>query len=240
MAQNQLGSPVLHLQRHPENLKLYHEKQLGDKFVEVVTNDNPKEGRYLPHHPVLKNTSTLWIVFNCSAKTKQSSVSLNDCLQIGPSLAQTQYDVLLNFRIGTYAYTVDISIGFLRVGLQEDERNYTKFLWIKDPNDPNSELITYRFASVLSGAMSSLFRLQATLDMHLKKSNSPNKTEISNNLYVDNFQGTTSIESKLLNIYHKANRELMGANMPPQSWVSNNAKLNQMIEIYFFDYQVPE
>ncbi|XP_069195602.1 uncharacterized protein [Procambarus clarkii] len=245
MAQNQLRSQVLHLQRQPENLKLYHEiiqKQLDDKFIEVVTNDNPKEGHYLPHHHVQKDSATtpLRIVFNCSAKMGQNSVSLNDCLQTGPSLTQRLYDVLLKFRIGTYAYTADISKAFLRVGLQEEDRNYTKFLWIKDPNDPNSEIITYRFASVLFGATSSPFLLQATLDTHLKKSNSPNKTEISENLYVDNFQGTANSESKLLDIYHEANRELMGANMPLQSWVSNNDKLKQLITTEFPDYQVPE
>ncbi|XP_069166805.1 uncharacterized protein [Procambarus clarkii] len=245
IAQNQLRSQVLCLQRQPENLKLYHEiiqKQLDDKFIEVVTNDNLKEGHYLPHHPVLKNSATtlLRIVFNCSTKTRQSSVSLNDCFQTGPSLTQSLYDVLLKFHIGTYAYTADINKAFLRVGLQEEDRNYKKFLWIKDPNDPNSELITYRFASVLFRATSSPFLLQATLNTHLKKFNSPNKTEISNNLYVDNFQGTTSSESKLLNIYHEANRELMRANMPLQSWVSNNAKLNQLIATEFPDYQVPE
>ncbi|XP_069181240.1 uncharacterized protein [Procambarus clarkii] len=134
----------------------------------------------------------------------------------------------------------DISKAFLRVGLQEKDRNYTKFLWIKDPNDPNSELITYRFASVLFGATSSPFLPQATLEMHLKKSNSLNITEISNNLYVDNIQGTTSSENKLLNIYYETNRELMGANMPLQLWVSNNGKLNQLIETDFPDYRVPE
>ncbi|XP_069181245.1 uncharacterized protein [Procambarus clarkii] len=244
MAQNQLRSQVLGLQRQPENLKLYHEiieKQLDDKFIEVVTNDNPKEGHYLPYHPVLKNSATtpLRIVFNCSPKTRQSSVSLNDCLQTGPSLTQRLYDVLLKFRIGTYTYTADISMALLRVGLQEEDRNYTKFLWIKDPIDPNSELITYRFVSVLFGATSSPFLLQATLDTHLK-SNSPNKTEISKNLYVDNFQRTTSSESKLLNIYHEAYRELLGANMPLQSCVSNNAILNKLIATEFPDYQVPK
>ncbi|XP_069181147.1 uncharacterized protein [Procambarus clarkii] len=88
--------------------------------------------------------------------------------------------------------------------------------------------------------MSSPFLLQATLDTHLTKSNSPNKIEISNNLYVDNFQGTASSDSKLLNIHHEANRELMGANMPLQLWVSSNAISNQRIEIDFPYYQVPE
>nr|XP_045586626.1 uncharacterized protein LOC123748487 [Procambarus clarkii] len=224
-----------HLQRHPENLKLYREiimKQRNDKFIEVVTNDDPKEGHHLPHHPVLKKSAItpIKIVFNCSARTTQNSVSLNDCLQTGPSLTQRIFDVLLKFCIGTEAYTADIRETFLRVGLQEEDRNYKKFLWIEDPNDPNSDLITYRFASVLFGATSSPFLFQATLDSHLKKSNSPNKTEISNNLYVDNFQGTPSSESKLLNIYDEVNLELLGANMPIQSWVCNNVKLNQLIE----------
>nr|XP_045622076.1 uncharacterized protein LOC123772751 [Procambarus clarkii] len=100
--------------------------------------------------------------------------------------------------VGTYAYTADISKVFLRVGLQEEDRNFTKFLWIKHPNDPRSEIITYRFASDLFGATSSLFLLQATFDTHLKKLESPHKIEISNNLYVDNFQGTTNDKSKLI------------------------------------------
>nr|XP_045600565.1 uncharacterized protein LOC123759500 [Procambarus clarkii] len=122
-----------------------------------------------------------------------------------PSLTQRQYHVLLKFCIETYECTADISKAFLRVGLQEEDHNYTKLLWIKDPSDPNSELITYRFSSVFFGATSSPFLLQASLDMHLKTFNSPNKIEISNNLYVGNFQGSTSSEEKLLNIYNKAN-----------------------------------
>ncbi|XP_069184623.1 uncharacterized protein [Procambarus clarkii] len=104
---------------------------------------------------------------------------------------------------------------------------------------PIMDLVTTRFASVLFGATSSPFLLQATLDTHLKKSNSPYKTEISNNLYVDNFQRTTYDENKLVVIYHEANRELLGANMPLQSWATNNKQLNQMIEEEFPDYKVP-
>nr|XP_045584796.1 uncharacterized protein LOC123746940 [Procambarus clarkii] len=197
MALNQMKSQVLHFNRQPDKLKLCHEiiqQQLNNKFIKVFTNDNPKEGHYLPHHAVLKDsiTTPIRIVFNCSDKAKQNSVSLNDCLQTGPSLTQRLYDVLLRFCIGTYAYKANISKAFLKVGLQEEDCNYIKFLWIKDPCDPLSEMITYRFASVFFGATSSTFLLQTTLDKHLKKSNSPNKIEISNNLYVDNFQGTTN------------------------------------------------
>ncbi|XP_069159809.1 uncharacterized protein [Procambarus clarkii] len=227
----------------PDKLQMYHavvQQQLANKFIEVVEEDNHKTGHYLPHHTVLKDsvTTPIRIVFNCSAKLKADSMSLNDYLQTGPSLTQKQQEVVLRFCSGVFAFTADISIAFLRVGLQETDRDFTKLRWVKDPQDPNSEVITYRFASVLFGATSSPFLLQATLDTHLKKSNSPYKTEISNNLYIDNFQGTTNDENKLVEIYHETNRELLGANMPLQSWASNNKQLNQIIEEEFPDYKV--
>ncbi|XP_069189686.1 uncharacterized protein [Procambarus clarkii] len=195
---------------------MYHQliqQQLHTKFVEVVDNDDRKTGHYLPHHAVVKDslTTPVRIVFNYSAKVKANSMSLNECLQTGPSLTQRLHDVLLRFRTDISAYTADISKAFLRVGLQEEDRYYTKFLWIKDPLDPDSDVVTSRLASVLFGVTSSPFLLQATLDTHLKKSDSPYKTEISDNLYVDNFQGTTNDKSKLVEIYHETNRELQYA-----------------------------
>ncbi|XP_069194216.1 uncharacterized protein [Procambarus clarkii] len=193
MATSQLKSQLIRLQRQPDKLNMYHQliqQQLVSKFIEVVDNDDRKAGRYLPHHSVMKDsvTTPIHIVFSCSAKVKANSVYLNECLQKGSSLTQRLHDVLLRFRTGIFAYTADISKAFLRVGLQEEDCDFTKFLWIKDPLDPNSDVITYRFASVLFGAISSPFLLQAMLDTHLKKSNSPYKAEISDNLYVDNFQ----------------------------------------------------
>ncbi|XP_069185905.1 uncharacterized protein [Procambarus clarkii] len=185
-------------------------------------------------------TTPICIVFNCIAKVKANSVSLNEYLKTRPSLTQKLCDVLLRIRTGIFAYTADISKAFLRVGLQEEDRDFIKFLWIKDPLDPDSNVITYRFASVLFGVTSSPFLLQATLDTHLKKSNSPYKAEISGNLYVASFQGTTNAKFKLVEIYHEANCELLGANMPLQSWASNNKQLNQMIEKEFPGYRVPK
>nr|XP_045586031.1 uncharacterized protein LOC123747864 [Procambarus clarkii] len=197
-------------------------QQLTNRLIEVVDQDNNKSGHYLPHHAVMKVSvmTPIRIAFNCSAKLKADSMSLHDCLQTGPSLTQLLQDFLLRFRSGIFAYTANISKAFLSVGLQETDRDFTKFLWVKDPQDSNIDVITYKFASVLFGATSSLILLQATLDTHLKKSNSSYRAEISNN-----FQGATNVENKLVEIYHEANRELLGAFMPLQLWASNN-KLN--------------
>ncbi|XP_069176310.1 uncharacterized protein [Procambarus clarkii] len=203
MALNQLNSQIARLNKQPDKLQLYHEliqQQLANKFIQVVEHDDTKLGHYLPHHAILKDSATapIEIVFNCSVKVKANSASLNDCLQTGPSLTQRLNDVLLWFRLRTYTYTAEISKAFLRVGLQEEDRYFTTFLWMKDPNDRNNEIIIYRFASVLFGVTSSPFVLQATLDIHLKKSDCPYKTEISNYLFVDNFQGTINNKTKYI------------------------------------------
>ena len=50
----------------------------------------------------------------------------------GPSLTKKLVDVLVRFRKGQFAYTADIVKAFLQVGLQEVDRGYTRFLWVKD------------------------------------------------------------------------------------------------------------
>jgi hypothetical protein len=54
---------------------------------------------------------------------------------------------LLRFRLHAYAVTTDIENAFLQVGLHKDDRDMTKFLWLKDPIDPTVtfQLIVLKF-----------------------------------------------------------------------------------------------
>ena len=167
----------------------YHrvtEDQLEQKFIEVPNVKVQEATHYIPHHAVLKNSSMtpLWIAYNCSAKASKGVPSLNDCLMKGPALTGKLGDILTTFHTNKFAFSADISIG-----LQKMDCNFTRFLWLMDPLDPKSKIITYRFSLVLFGATSSPFLLQATLDFHLRKSTSQYKTLIRENFYVDNFMG---------------------------------------------------
>ena len=238
MALGQLYSLIDNLRKKPSHLIHYNnvlEEQLNSKFIEVVPypQSQQKENcHYLPHHAVEKNsvTTPLRVVFNCSARANKSSASLNDCLLTGPSLTEKLGDVLTKFRTEDYAYTADISKAFLRVGLQEIDRDFTRFLWVKDIHADNLEIITYRFTSVLFGSTSSPFLLQATLTKHFRDSDSPIKNILLNNFYVDNFQGVVNDEKALFHIYSEANKELQKANMPLQSWNSNSLALKSLIQ----------
>ena len=244
-ALGQMHSLVKELQRKGDHLQLYHQiiqDQVRANFIEEVPHAKPTENsHYLPHHAVSKDsvTTPLRIVFNCSAKETSKSASLNDCLMTGPSLTEKIGDVLMKFRTGKFAYTADISKAFLRVGLQHEDRDFTRFLWPENPRNPHSRVKTYRFRSVLFGATSSPFLLQATLDYHLKHSSSALRHEIASQLYIDNLQGGTSDEQHLMAIYTQANQELQGANMPLQQWTTNNPTLKARIEQDFPGYQVP-
>ena len=218
-------------------------EQTQSKFIEEVPDAQPTDKcHYLPHHGVLKDsvTTPLRIVFNCSSKANKQAPSLNDCLMTGQNLTKKLGDILLSFRTGQYAYSADISKAFLRIGLQEQDRDFTRFLWPSNPHDPNSTLKTYRFKSVLFGATSSPFLLQATLDHHLRSSISPIKEILTSSFYVDNFLGTTSEEDKLKTIYSEANKELQNANMPLRQWTSNNQSLKKQIQKDFPDYEIAE
>lgn len=102
------------------------DEHLQLQFIEEVDRARPTdECHYLQHHGVKKDSATtpLRTVFNCSSKPDTDSPSLNDCLMTRPSLTKKLGSILLKFRIGLYAYTADISKAFLRIGLQEEERD---------------------------------------------------------------------------------------------------------------------
>ncbi|XP_064089191.1 uncharacterized protein LOC135203390 [Macrobrachium nipponense] len=137
-------------------------EQLSLGFIETVPEEdqNRTNVHYLPHLPVIKDSTTtpIRIVFDASARMDKQAPSLNDCLYSGPSLTSHLTDLLLKFRLDPFAVSADISKAFLRVGLQPRDRDYTRFIWLKDLNN-EKDLQAYRFRSVLFGATCSPFLL---------------------------------------------------------------------------------
>jgi len=90
-------------------------------------------------------------VFDCSFSSKDHA-SLNDCLEPGPSLLNELTSILLRWRVFKVGLCADIEKAFLQVGLHTCDRDVTRFLWLKNPDDPESEFVAYRFKIVLFGA----------------------------------------------------------------------------------------
>ena len=114
--------------------------------------------------------------------------SLNHCLHIGPFLNPLLFDILLRFRVHEVALTADIEKAFLNIEIDPEHRNFVRFLWVKDLNKENLEVMELRFARVVFGVNSSPFILNATIRHHLNTCLPVDSTlarELLKSLYVD-------------------------------------------------------
>ncbi|XP_071176358.1 uncharacterized protein [Mytilus edulis] len=94
--------------------------------------------------------------------------------------------IFIRFRTKKYAISTDIEKAFLHIGLDEKDRDFTRLFWLSDTDNSSSTLTTYRFKSILFGATSSPFILNATLLKHLDACNTNVSAMMKNDLYVDN------------------------------------------------------
>ena len=209
-------------------------------FIERVSDKYQSNSHYLAHHGVKRDSRTtpVRIVFDCSAKRDTKSPSLNDCLWTGPTLTSDLLQILLRFRLNEFACASDIEKAFLMVQLRGEDRNFTRFLWLEDPKNPNSKLITYRFRVVLFGAKSSPFLLNATIRKHL--SLSKDQYHMKNWLYVDNLLYTDQTEENLVKFFHDSCKIFAEANLHLKEWVSNSTDLQTLATSYGVDGEVKE
>ncbi|XP_071127721.1 uncharacterized protein [Mytilus edulis] len=226
-------SVIKRLQKEPKLLLKYGEiidEQEKRGFIERVDNEEINQNiklHYIPHHPVKKDsvTTPIRIVYDCSCKQTPDSASLNDCLLNVPPKLNEVTAILLRFRLNKYAVSTDIEKAFLNVGLDIEDRDVTRFFWLSKPTDPNSDLTTYRFKSVLFGATCSPFILNAVLSKHLNNHPVDFTDKLTKDLYVDNIVSSFESEEELLK-YFKLVRSLFadgGFNL--RSWASNSQLL---------------
>ena len=226
---------IMRLSQKPDLLQKYGEiiaDQERRGFIEKVENEDkiPDKVHYIPHHPVHKDSATtpIRIVFDCSCRQSQHSPSLNDCLLDVPPKLNDLTKLLIRFRDNPVAITTDIEKAFLHVGLKEDDRDVTRFLWLSDPSDPASSLQTYRFKSVLFGASCSPFILNATLLKHLRQNTCKTAGTMERDLYVDNILSSVESDDEALTYYTEARQIMAEAGFNLRTWSSNSDKLRNL------------
>lgn len=239
LAQGRLASGLKRMREDPKLLQNYDEvmkDQLQRGFIEKVSVAERSVSlcHYIPHHAVKKESPTtpIRIVFDCSSKPNVDAVSLNDCLYSGPSMVPELPQMLMRFRLGKLAACSDIAKAFLMVGLDERDRDFTRFLWPRDPTDPSSPIDIFRFKVILFGATCSQFILNATIDYHLEKYEGEKDItdKIRRNIYVDNLLGTASTTPELLNFYSKSKNILGEAGLCLREWATNDPELQKLAE----------
>ena len=74
-----------------------------------------------------RDTTKTRIVFDAASKTGNNP-SLNDCLHSGPCLLPLIFDILLRFRIRDLVLVADIKQAFLKIEIDEGDRDFLRFL----------------------------------------------------------------------------------------------------------------
>ena len=218
--------------KNPELLAVYQKiisDQLDRGFIERVPPGeiHKRECHYIPHFAVEKESATtpLRIVYDCFCKTA-TGVSLNDCLETGPPLQNDMLEILLRFRIHRIGLSADIEKAFHKIILHESDRNFIRFLWSSNIQNPDAELDVYRFKVIPFGASCSPFILLSVIKHHLQLFPFTTAADMDLNIYVDNLISGCDSPEEALNYYAVSNSILNKAGLNLQSWSSNEQTIN--------------
>ena len=166
--------------------------------------DEPKSGItwYIPHHGVYhpKKPKKIRVVFDCSAQFE--TTSLNSHLLTGPDQMNSLSGILWRFREKPVAVVGDIEKMFHQFLVNEDHRDYLRFLWWEN-GDVNSKVKEYRMKVHLFGAASSPgcanFGLKYLAKEEEKEFPSASKF-ILENFYVDDGLQSCTSEDEAINL----------------------------------------
>uniref|UniRef100_W6NUL9 Integrase catalytic domain-containing protein n=1 Tax=Haemonchus contortus TaxID=6289 RepID=W6NUL9_HAECO len=234
LAYARLVQNVRTLRQKPALLEEYHkliQDQLTRGIIEAVDEAEPPEYcHYLAHHAVISQSSTttkIRCVYDGSAKTKDNP-SLNDLLFRGPVLLPDLTGLLLRIRTTPIIISSDIEKAFLMIGLDEESRNFTRFLWLKNPHKPISSdnVATYRFRRVPFGLIVSPFLLAGTIRHHLIMTETPLAKELIRNTYVDNIYYGVETTDQGKEFYNESKQLFLQAGMNLRQYISNSSELN--------------
>ena len=239
LCRKRLEGLLKRLRQSPEQLHQYNtiiNDQLESGIVEIVSDPAHFDGgrlHYLPHRPVVrvdKDTTKLRIVYDASAKG--DGPCLNDCLYTGPKFSQNILDILLRFRLNKVALIGDVEKAFLMISVADCDRDVLRFLWVKDVESSESEIIVMRFTRVVFGVSASPFLLNATLDHHMTKFESVDLqfvNKFQRSVYVDDLAlGAEDVDSAY-DFYIKAKLRLAEASFNLRKFDSNSQELRKRI-----------
>jgi len=186
----------------------------------------PTGCHYLPQRAVFKESRTTPVrpVFDASCKVGRSP-SLNGCLEKGPNFLELIPAMLLRFRMGRIGVIADIRKAFLMIEVDEEDRDYLRFLWWEDSTQ--TKVKVYRHNRVVFGMNCSPFLLAAVITHHLnlKRTESPHVVDkIQNSLYVDNLVTVVDSNEDYEEIRYWATRALGEAKMELRQWERSGVK----------------
>ncbi|XP_062611017.1 uncharacterized protein LOC134272834, partial [Saccostrea cucullata] len=199
---------------------------LDKGFAEEVHKlPDSEECWYLPifgvYHP--KKPAQIRVVFDSSAQCQ--GLSLNQVLLTGPNLTNDLLGILLRFRQGPVAVTVDIQQMFYGFYVQPDQRKYLRFFWYKE-NDMNKGLVEYQMKVHVFGNTTSPAIATYALRKTVEESDSDVKNFVVKNFYVDDGLLSTQTVQEAADLIKRTQKDLAeNGNLKLHKITSNSLEL---------------
>ncbi|XP_036347099.1 uncharacterized protein LOC118756443 [Rhagoletis pomonella] len=209
----------------------FMQELLNMGHMELVGNAQPHKSYYMPHHAVVKNTSSttkLRVVFYASCKTT-SGFSLNDALMIGPQLQEDLFSIMVRFRTHRYAIMADVEKMYRQVYVAEQDVDYQRIVWRDDPTEPIRDYrmlrVTYGVAAASHLAVRSLH--QSALDAI--ETHKEATVVIMRDFYMDDLlTGSFSVDN-LMKLRNDVTIVLSNAGFELRKWATNCDELREKI-----------
>lgn len=203
------------------------QEYLDLNHMSLAANQDDNTGFFLPHHAVIKESSTTTktrVVFDGSAKST-SGLALNDCMMVGPNIQDDLFSILLRFRQHPIVLSADIEKMYRQVLVQNPQRSLQKILWrfnsVNDISVFELNTVTYGTASASFLAIRALQEIG-----HIYSSKNPIISSIIlHDFYVDDLLtgGQTIDEVNLIKTEISSILKQFG--FPLRKWRSNEKSI---------------
>lgn len=217
-----------------QNLKTQYtqfmrEYQELEHMEEISAEPQKKSCYFLPHHPVVKETSIttkVRVVFDASSETS-TGLSLNDILMVGPTIQDDLTELLVRFREHKYVVTSDITKMYRQIRVSDEDTNLQLILWREEPQD---NIKTFKLKTVTYGTAPAPFlAIRSLQDLANTTSNETVNKVLLQDFYVDDLITGADSCNDLQDTIDDLTRLLGEAGFKLNKWASNHASLLEKI-----------
>ncbi|XP_063918637.1 uncharacterized protein LOC135134000 [Zophobas morio] len=194
----------------------------------VTVPDDPSiQCVYLPHHPVIKETSLTTktrVVFNASSRTSNGQ-SLNDNLMTGPNLQADLFSIIVRCRLHKYVLSADLSKMFRQIWVRPEDRDLLRIAYRFDQTEP---IQVFRLKTVTYGLNCAPFLAMRCLRelAYEASADYPQAAKtILNSFYMDDLLVGVDNVDEGIKLRDDLNNILKGGGFELYKWASNETKL---------------
>ncbi|XP_039304360.1 uncharacterized protein LOC120357592 [Solenopsis invicta] len=189
---------------------------------EVINNNS----LYLPHHPVVKasSTSPVRVVFNASSPMDNGH-SLNDLLLTEPKLQSDLCSIIMRWRTHRFVFVADVAKMFRQIMIHPLDTDFQRILWRPSSGQP---IHHYRLITVTYGTASAPYLSMRVLRQLCEDEGSAFPLAVSilnNSIYVDDVLFGTDSVSAIQSTRQQLNALLLKGGFHLRKWTSNYDEL---------------